>query len=85
MLGMVVRFTHSLNTKSPIEFKRGGIVMDVRFLHLLKAWLVNVVIELLEKSMLPERFAQTINALVPRELNVIGAKVSNPVILAEGT
>ena len=43
-------------------------------------------IELLDKSMPPERFTQDSNALLPSvPLNDIGAKVSNPVIVAEGT
>ena len=38
-----------------------------------------VVIELLEKSMLPERFTQPFHALAPSERNDIGEKVSTPV------
>jgi len=38
------------------------------------------VIELLDKSIVPERFVQVSNALDPRKLNDIGANVSNPVI-----
>ncbi len=59
-------------------------VTDVRFLQFAKDLLGSIVIELLEKSILPERFAQASNAVLPRELNDIGAKVSNPVIVAEG-
>jgi len=58
---------------------------DVRFLQFEKDLIRSVVIELLEKSIVPERFAQYSNATAPRELNDIGAKVSNPVIVAEGT
>ena len=59
-------------------------VTDCRFLQVLKQSVGIVVIELLDKSMLPERFAQLENALSPSELNDIGAKVSNPDIFETG-
>ncbi len=58
---------------------------DCRFLQFAKVLVSRLVIELLEKSMLPEIFAQVRNALPPRERSDIGEKVSKPVIVAEGT
>ena len=56
---------------------------DCRFTQLSKGnpTLVSIVKVLLEKSMMPERFAQRLNALNPNPsvLNDIGAKISTPV------
>jgi hypothetical protein len=57
---------------------------DCRFLALKKQLALIFAIELLDKSMSPERFVQYSNALFPSTDNDIGAKVSNPVIGVEG-
>jgi hypothetical protein len=74
----VVRFTQSPNAVVPIFVMRGDNVMEVRLedLNVLSAI---AVIELLDKSILPERFIQVLNAEEPKVFNDIGAKVSTPV------
>ena len=56
-------------------------ITDCRFEHDPKHPAGIAVIELLEKSMLPERFTQPPNAPFASVLNDIGAKVSTPVPL----
>jgi hypothetical protein len=76
----VVRFMQSPNAVDPIFVMRGDNVMEDS-LEALNVLFETAVIELLDKSMLPERFTQVLNALAPSVLNDIGANVSTPVPL----
>ena len=81
---MLERSSSNANTaESAIVVILGENITDRRFLQVLKQPAGIVMIILLDKSMLPERFAQYSNALFPSVLNDIGAKVSNPVIVEE--
>jgi len=75
----VVNLGRVLNTPLPLrDVMEGGIVMeDSLELVNVPGAIVNSVL-LRDKSKEPERFVQILNALVPSELNDIGAKVSNP-------
>ena len=83
---MLERAELNLNALLAIVVMLEEILTDCSLVQLLKQLEGIVWIELLDKSMPPERFTQDSNALLPSvPLNDIGAKVSNPVIVAEGT
>jgi hypothetical protein len=75
----VVNLGRVLNTPLPLSVvMEGDNVMEDSLELVNVPFKIVVSVLLRDKSKEPERFVQILNALVPSELNDIGAKVSNP-------